>query len=224
MRSGILAKHPRSRPCQRHPIRVRPTEFILPPLPPLPDTLRKTSTSLTSRGRLSSRKTQMFAQLSCMMASTSPRSSTARVSAPTSSSCLSHPTTPKTRSTGLPSKNTSLFSFSRTALSTLESSDRSGRPPRMIWPSSSAPRSRIFPGPWERRSWPRLPSRQFFGAACLAKFCKRPVYIISTCIIIVGTLVSSEAKSYSQLFGGRNVQDVGQASLKFLVGSSVTDI
>ncbi len=63
-----------------------------------------------------------------------------------------------------------------------------------------------------------------FGAACSVKFGKRPVYIISTVLMFVGVLVSSEAKSYGQLLGGRIIQGVGQASLEFLVGSSLADI
>lgn len=63
-----------------------------------------------------------------------------------------------------------------------------------------------------------------FGAACSVKFGKRPVYIISSVLTIIGVLVSSEAKSYGQLLGGRIIQGVGIASLEFLVGSSLADI
>lgn len=63
-----------------------------------------------------------------------------------------------------------------------------------------------------------------FGAAASVKFGKRPVYVISTLLMLVGVFISSEAKSYGQLLGGRIIQGVGQASLEFLVGSSLADL
>ncbi|KIJ51227.1 hypothetical protein M422DRAFT_244411 [Sphaerobolus stellatus SS14] len=56
------------------------------------------------------------------------------------------------------------------------------------------------------------------------KWGKRPVYLASTLIMLVGCLVAGEAKTYNVLLGGRILQGVGQAVLEFLVGSSLAEI
>ncbi|GJJ08529.1 hypothetical protein Clacol_002747 [Clathrus columnatus] len=53
---------------------------------------------------------------------------------------------------------------------------------------------------------------------------KRPIYLASTLIMLIGCIVSGEAKTYGVLLGGRILQGIGQAVLEFLVGSSLAEI
>lgn len=53
---------------------------------------------------------------------------------------------------------------------------------------------------------------------------KRPVYLASTLMMMTGSIVSGEAKTYNVLLGGRILQGVGEAVLEFLVGSSLAEI
>ncbi|BGO93095.1 hypothetical protein NBRC10512_003280 [Rhodotorula toruloides] len=61
-------------------------------------------------------------------------------------------------------------------------------------------------------------------APLATKYGKRPVYLLSTVFMLVGTIVASEAKTYGVLLGSRILQGVGQAVCEFLCGSTINDI
>lgn len=55
-----------------------------------------------------------------------------------------------------------------------------------------------------------------FWSALAVKIGKRPVYIISSVLLIIGTIISSQAKTTGTLLASRIIQGVGQAPLEFL--------
>ncbi|BGP21868.1 hypothetical protein JCM10295v2_000743 [Rhodotorula toruloides] len=56
------------------------------------------------------------------------------------------------------------------------------------------------------------------------KYGKRPVYLLSTIFMLVGTIVASEAKTYNVLLGSRILQGIGQAVCEYLCASSINDL
>ncbi|KDQ63300.1 hypothetical protein JAAARDRAFT_202771 [Jaapia argillacea MUCL 33604] len=56
------------------------------------------------------------------------------------------------------------------------------------------------------------------------KIGKRPVFLISTIIMMVGSVMSAYSKNYNTLLGSRIIQGAGQSVLEFLVGASINDI
>ncbi|TFK56679.1 MFS general substrate transporter [Heliocybe sulcata] len=61
-------------------------------------------------------------------------------------------------------------------------------------------------------------------SAIAVKIGKRPVFLASSIIMMVGAVMSAYANTYGVLLGSRIIQGVGQSVLEFLVGASINDI
>jgi MFS family permease len=61
-------------------------------------------------------------------------------------------------------------------------------------------------------------------SALACKFGKRPAFLVSMVLLLVGSIVCGEAKSYSIMLGGRIIQGVGTATFESITFAIVGDL